>query len=237
MLADIVILSNNIFDNRPESLRETAVTVTIFDGKIVYQRAHCRFRRLEVRYARHRGGSMATKITYATLGGDQLDDLHRELDEAIAKAPADVRPRAFALHKRPTRQGRRSSSRIAARSTRASCSARSSKARREHVQAAIAAARAALSGVGGAALAAAARLRAQDCRPHSQASLGSVRADGLRGRQEPARMRRRRRRSGRSHLVLLRSDRAARTGSSRRWARSGPAKKTSASCGRTVSGP
>jgi predicted amidohydrolase YtcJ len=38
MLADIVILSNNIFDKRPESLRETAVTVTIFDGKIVYQR-------------------------------------------------------------------------------------------------------------------------------------------------------------------------------------------------------
>ena len=30
---------------------------------------------------------MATKITYATLGGDQLDDLHRELDAAIAKAP------------------------------------------------------------------------------------------------------------------------------------------------------
>lgn len=31
---------------------------------------------------------MATKITYATLGGDQLDDLHRELDRAIAEAPA-----------------------------------------------------------------------------------------------------------------------------------------------------
>jgi 1-pyrroline-5-carboxylate dehydrogenase len=31
---------------------------------------------------------MATKITYATLGGDQLDDLHRELDRAIAAAPA-----------------------------------------------------------------------------------------------------------------------------------------------------
>ncbi|MCM3879782.1 MAG: amidohydrolase family protein [Vicinamibacterales bacterium] len=38
MLADIVILSNNIFENPPESLRETAVSVTIFDGKIVYQR-------------------------------------------------------------------------------------------------------------------------------------------------------------------------------------------------------
>ena len=30
---------------------------------------------------------METKITYATLGGEQLDDLHRALDEAIAKAP------------------------------------------------------------------------------------------------------------------------------------------------------
>src|SRR4051812_7108429 len=31
---------------------------------------------------------MATKITYATLGGEQLDDLHRELDSAIAAAPS-----------------------------------------------------------------------------------------------------------------------------------------------------
>ena len=30
---------------------------------------------------------MPTKITYATLGGEQLEDLHRELDRAIAKAP------------------------------------------------------------------------------------------------------------------------------------------------------
>ena len=38
MLADIVILSNDIFEPRPEALRETAATVTIVDGKIVYQR-------------------------------------------------------------------------------------------------------------------------------------------------------------------------------------------------------
>jgi predicted amidohydrolase YtcJ len=38
MLADIIILSNDIFDARPNALGETAVTVTIFDGKIVYQR-------------------------------------------------------------------------------------------------------------------------------------------------------------------------------------------------------
>ena len=30
---------------------------------------------------------MATKITYATLGGESLEELHRELDHAIAAAP------------------------------------------------------------------------------------------------------------------------------------------------------
>ena len=38
MLADIVILSNDIFEPHPDAIRESAVTVTIFDGKIVYQR-------------------------------------------------------------------------------------------------------------------------------------------------------------------------------------------------------
>ncbi len=38
MLADIVILSNDIFQADPDALRETFVTVTIVDGKIVYQR-------------------------------------------------------------------------------------------------------------------------------------------------------------------------------------------------------
>jgi predicted amidohydrolase YtcJ len=38
MLADIVILSNDISESGPETLRETEVTVTIFDGRIVYQR-------------------------------------------------------------------------------------------------------------------------------------------------------------------------------------------------------
>ncbi len=38
MLADIVILSNDISESRPEALGETEVTVTIFDGRIVYQR-------------------------------------------------------------------------------------------------------------------------------------------------------------------------------------------------------
>ena len=38
MLADLVILSSDIFEPRQNPLRDTAVTVTIFDGKIVYQR-------------------------------------------------------------------------------------------------------------------------------------------------------------------------------------------------------
>jgi predicted amidohydrolase YtcJ len=38
MLADIVILSNDIFRNSHEPLKDTEVTVTIFDGKIVYKR-------------------------------------------------------------------------------------------------------------------------------------------------------------------------------------------------------
>lgn len=38
MLADIVILSNDIFESSSSAIREAAVAVTIFDGKIVYQR-------------------------------------------------------------------------------------------------------------------------------------------------------------------------------------------------------
>jgi predicted amidohydrolase YtcJ len=33
MLADIVIFSNDIFHDPPQSLKDSAVTVTIFDGK------------------------------------------------------------------------------------------------------------------------------------------------------------------------------------------------------------
>ena len=38
MLADIVILSNDILESEVGAVDETAVTVTIFDGKVVYQR-------------------------------------------------------------------------------------------------------------------------------------------------------------------------------------------------------
>jgi predicted amidohydrolase YtcJ len=39
MLADIVILSNDIFESRQDAVHDSAVTITIFDGKVVYQRA------------------------------------------------------------------------------------------------------------------------------------------------------------------------------------------------------
>src|SRR5262245_3301242 len=35
----------------------------------------------------HGPSLMVTKITYATLGGESVEELHRELDDAIARAP------------------------------------------------------------------------------------------------------------------------------------------------------
>jgi len=40
MLADLVVLSADIFDAPPERLLDATVDVTIFDGKVVYDRAH-----------------------------------------------------------------------------------------------------------------------------------------------------------------------------------------------------
>ena len=83
-------------------------------------------------------------------------------------------------------------------------------ASREQVREAIAAARAAYPGVERAAVAGARRAAEEGRRRHPRTPLGAVGADGIRGRQEPARMRRRRRGIGRSDRVLLRSDRGAR---------------------------
>jgi predicted amidohydrolase YtcJ len=38
MLADLVVLSSDIFSGPPERLLETQVNITIFDGKVVYRR-------------------------------------------------------------------------------------------------------------------------------------------------------------------------------------------------------
>jgi len=39
MLADLVVLSGDIFENPDEQLAGTTIAVTIFDGKIVYRRS------------------------------------------------------------------------------------------------------------------------------------------------------------------------------------------------------
>ena len=36
MLADLVVLSTDIFQLTPEKVRETVVKVTVFDGEVVY---------------------------------------------------------------------------------------------------------------------------------------------------------------------------------------------------------
>ena len=64
------------------------------------------------------------KITYATMSGDRMEDLHRELDRAIEQVRAIVRQELSARRSTDARFAPPASSRIAARSTRASCSAR-----------------------------------------------------------------------------------------------------------------
>ena len=154
---------------------------------------------------------MATKITYATLGGEQLDDLHRELDEAIARRPGRRSAASTFSTSTASRSAPPSSSTIAAPSTPASCSGTFQQGTREHVRDGRRRRARRVSGLerrcrGSERVA----LRPEGRRRHSRAPLGAVGADGLRGRQEPPRMRRRRRGVGRSDRVLLRSDRAAR---------------------------
>jgi len=38
MLADIVVLSTDVFANAPEKFLDAEVAVTIFDGKVVYRK-------------------------------------------------------------------------------------------------------------------------------------------------------------------------------------------------------
>ena len=109
-------------------------------------------------------------------------------------------------------------------------------ASREQVRDAIAAAKAAVPGVERAAVARARRAAEEGRRPDSRSSLGAVGADGLRGRQEPPRVRRRRRGVGRSHRVLLHPDgEARRLRDHARHARA-RARRTPACCGRTACG-
>ena len=151
---------------------------------------------------------MATKITYATLGGDSLEDLHRELDAAIAAAPQTFgREHLLYINGKHLKADAQFDDRSPIDTGIALGTFQ--KGTREHVKSAVAAARAAYPAW--AALSWQERLcvRAPDCRCDSHPPLRALGADGLRGRQEPARMRGRCRRRRRSHGLLLRSDRAA----------------------------
>ena len=83
------------------------------------------------------------KITYATMSGDRMEDLHRELDRAIDSVRASFGQQLPADDRRARGPRGEPSSTTGARSTRASCSARSSRRSREQARDAIAAARAA----------------------------------------------------------------------------------------------
>ena len=84
-----------------------------------------------------------TKITYATMSGDRMADLHRELDRAIEQVKAAIRQALSADDRRSRGLRRPASSTIGARSTRESCWAPFNMGGREHVRDAVAAARAA----------------------------------------------------------------------------------------------
>ena len=176
-----------------------------------------------------------TKITYATMSGDRMADLHRELDRAIEQVTADVR-QALSADDRRTRglRGRRvrrsEPDRHADPARYVSAGRARARARRD---------RGGPGGVSGLERAALARARGaaqKGRRRHSRPPLGAVGADGIRGRQEPARMRRRRRGVGRPHRVLLPCRSSSTTASAPDWAASVPTKRTPACCGRTASG-
>ena len=141
---------------------------------------------------------MATKITYATLGGDTLEELHRELDAAIAAAPHTFdREHLLFIDGKHFRSDTQFEDRSPIDT--GIVLGRFQKGTREHVRPLFAAARG-VPGVGLAAMAAETCLRCAESPMPSAPSVAAVGADGIRSRQESARMRRRRRRSRGSHL-------------------------------------
>ena len=85
---------------------------------------------------------MATKITYATLGGDSLEDLHKGLDEAIAKSPGTFGGEHFLhINGEPVRSERQFEDRSPIDTS--ILLGRFQQGTRDHVRAAVAAARAA----------------------------------------------------------------------------------------------
>ena len=150
-----------------------------------------------------------TKITYATMSGDQMEDLHRELDAAIERVQASFgRSYPLMIGGREVRAAERV--RRPQPDRHAHPARPFQSASREQVRDAIAAARAAFPAWSARPWRERVALLQEGGRRHPRAPLGAVGAHGLRGRQEPPRVRRRRRGIGRSHRVLLRPDRAAR---------------------------
>ncbi len=85
---------------------------------------------------------MATKITYATLGGDSLDELHKALDDAIANAPATFGTEHFlSINGQPVKADKQFEDRSPIDTS--ILLGRFQQGTREHVRAAVAAARAA----------------------------------------------------------------------------------------------
>src|SRR6266511_4660922 len=85
---------------------------------------------------------MAPKITYATLGGEQLEDLHRELGQAIALIPETFgREHPFFINGQPVKSDKQFDDRSPIDTT--IVLGRFQQGTRDHVKDAIAAARAA----------------------------------------------------------------------------------------------
>ena len=176
MLADIVILSNDIFDSTSGcASRDRRDRHDLRRQDRVPAAASCQLQRLICAAApRPTETLMATKITYATLGGDSLEDLHRELDAAIAAAPQTFGREHLLYINGKHRQGRRAVRRsqpdrhrhrpghLPEGHSRAREVRRGRRAR-------------GVSGVGGAAVAGAAVVRSADCRGDSRPPIPTSR--------------------------------------------------------------
>ena len=121
---------------------------------------------------------MSTKITYATLGGEQLEDLHRALDDAIAAAPATF-GREYFLYINGQQLSAEQQFEDRSPIDTGVLIGRFQQGTREHARQAVAAARRRVSCVGGATMERAAGAGAEGGGRHSRAPVGIVRAHGL----------------------------------------------------------
>ena len=149
------------------------------------------------------------KITYATMSGDQLEELHGALDAAIPAVQAafgQTHPMWINGHAVQDRRSfpRHQPHRHAHRPGPVRQRQRAARPRRHQRRAG------GVSGLEPDVVAGAREAAAARGGRHPRAPVGTVGADGLRGRQDAPRVRRRRRGVGRPHRVLLRPDGAER---------------------------